>query len=101
MKLLLLTAVKSYEKQAAQLFKNAGILAFSHSDINGFKAIAQEDLLDNWFSSSTENVKSILFFTFAEKEKTDLLLKGLNKLNKELKSTNPLRAVVLNIETYH
>ena len=39
MKLLIITAVKSYEKQALQLFKKAGILAFSHADINGFKAI--------------------------------------------------------------
>lgn len=100
MKLLLLTAVKSYEKQAAQLFKNAGILAFSHTDINGFKAVAQEYLLDNWFSNSSENVKSILFFTFAEKEKTDLLLEDLNELNKELKSSNPIKAAVVNIETY-
>ena len=100
MKLLLLTAVKSYEKQAAQLFKNAGILAFSHADINGFKALDQEDLLDNWFSSSSENINSILFFTFTEKTKTDLLLKELKNFNSSVKSTNPMRAVVLNIEIF-
>ena len=100
MKLLLITAVKSYEKQAVRLFKNSGILAFSNADINGFKTADQEDLIDNWFSSSSENVKSVLFFTFAEEEKIDLLLKDLELLNKTVESGNPLRAVVLNIEKY-
>ncbi len=100
MKLLIITAVKSYEKQAVQLFKQAGILAFSNTDINGFKAIDQEDLIDNWFSNSTENVKSILFFTFSEENKIDKLLIEMAQLNKQIESDNPLRAIVLNIEKY-
>jgi hypothetical protein len=100
MKLLVITAVKSYEKQAVKLFKKAGILAFSNTDINGFKTLDQEDLIDNWFSNSTENVKSILFFTFAEEHKIDLLLKELEVLNMTVESGNPLRAIVLHIEKY-
>ncbi len=100
MKLLVITAVKSYEKQAVRLFKKSGILAFSNTDINGFKTSDQEDLIDNWFSSSTENVKSILFFTFSEEEKINFLLEELEKLNKTVESGNPLRAIVLNIEKY-
>jgi len=100
MKLLIVTAVKSYEKEAVKLFKQAGILAFSNTDINGFRALDQEDLIDNWFSSSTQNVKSVLFFTFAEEEKIDLLLKELEILNARIESENPLRAIVLNIEKF-
>lgn len=100
MKLLIVTAVKSYEKEAVKLFKQAGILAFSNTDINGFRALDQEDLIDNWFSSATQNIKSILFFTFSEAEKIDILLKDLEKLNDGIESENPLRAIVLNIEKY-
>jgi len=100
MKLLVITAVKSYEKHAVQLFKKAGILAFSNADINGFKTMDQEDLIDNWFSSSTENVKSVLFFTFSEEDKIDHLLEEMEILNKTVESGNPLRAIVLNIEKY-
>lgn len=100
MKLLVITAVKSYEKQAVQLFKKAGILTFSNTDINGFKTADQEDLSDNWFSSSQANVKSVLFFSFSEEEKIDLLLKEMEILNTEIESGNPLRAIVLNIEKY-
>ena len=100
MKLLIVTAVKSYEKEAVKLFKQAGILAFSNTDINGFRALDQEDLIDNWFSSSTQNVKSVLFFTFTEEEKIDLLLKELEILNARIESENPPRAIVLNIEKF-
>ena len=100
MKLLIITAVKSYEKQAVKLFKQAGILAFSNTDINGFKALDQEDLIDNWFSNASENVKSVLFFTFSEENKIDKLLGELDEVNKQIESDNPLRAIVLNIEKY-
>lgn len=100
MKLLILTAVKSYEKEAIGLFKTAEINAFSNAEINGFKSDDHENLIDNWFSSSSEKVKSILFFTFAEEAKINTLLKGLEEFNKNMKSDNPLRAVVLNIEKF-
>ena len=100
MKLLIVTAVKSYEKQAVKLFKKARILAFSNKDINGFKTLDQEDLIDNWFSSSSQNVKSVLFFTFSEEDKIELLLKELEVLNMTVENGNPLRAIVLNIEKY-
>lgn len=100
MKLLLVTAVKSYQKQVVQLFKKAGILAFSSTDINGFKALDHEDLIDNWFSGSTQNVKSVLFFTFSDQENINLLLKELERLNSSIESDNPIRGIVLNIEKF-
>lgn len=100
MKLLVLTAVKSYEKEAVRLFKKAKISAFSNAEINGFKSDDHENLIDNWFSSSSEKVKSILFFTFAEEDKINTLLEGLEVFNENIESDNPLRAVVLNIEKF-
>ena len=100
MKLLIVTAVKSYEKQALKLFEKAGILAFSNTDINGFKALDKENLMNNWFSNSNQHVKSVLFFSFCEEDKINRLLKELELLNMVLESENPLRAIVLNIEKF-
>ncbi len=100
MKLLVLTAVKSYEKEAITLFKKAEINAFSNGEINGFKTDDHENLIDNWFSSSSEKVKSILFFTFTEEDKIDSFLKELEIFNQNIRSDNPLRAIVLNIEKF-
>lgn len=98
MKLLILTSIKEYKKDTVRLFKKAQINAFSNADINGFKTADPENLINNWFSSSTDNVKSILFFTFTEKEKIDVLLKEVKSFNDQIESKNPLRAIVLDIE---
>ena len=69
-------------------------------DINGFKTQGTENLIDNWFSSSTDNVKSILFFTFTDKEKIGSLLEEVKIFNKNTESNNPLRAIVLDIKNF-
>ena len=100
MKLLVLTAVKSYEKDAIRLFKKARISTFSNAEINGFRSDDHENLIDNWFSSSSEKVKSILFFTFTEEQRIDSLLDELEVFNASIESNNPIRAIVLNIEKF-
>ena len=100
MKLLIVTAVKAFEKEALKLFKTAKINAFSSGDINGFKTDDHENLIDNWFSSTTDKVQSVLFFTFEEQNKIDVLLDELGHFNKGLGSDNPLKAIVLPIERF-
>ncbi len=100
MKLLIITCIKEYKDDTVRLFKNAKITAFSNTDIHGFKTSDAENLISNWFSSSTDNVKSILFFTFTEIEKIDVLLKEVKSFNDQIESDNPLRAIVLDIEKF-
>ena len=100
MKLLIVTAVKAFEKEALKLFKTAKISAFSSGDINGFKTDDHENLIDNWFSSSHDKVQSVLFFTFEEQHKIEVLLDQLNEFNKEIESDNSMKAIVLPIEKY-
>ena len=97
MKLLVLTAVKSYEKEAIRLFKHAKINTFSSTDINGFKSNDNENLIDNWFSASNLKIESILFFSFTDQYSIDTLLQGLHQLNRTLKEESPIRAIVLDI----
>ncbi len=98
MKLLIITAVLSYEKEAINLFKKANINAFSSTSIKGFKTESSENLLDNWFSSSKDEMQSLLFFSFTAEEKINQVLKDLEILNTQLPDSNPIRAIVLNIE---
>ncbi|MDH3323577.1 MAG: hypothetical protein OEM04_11340 [Flavobacteriaceae bacterium] len=100
MKFLIITCIKEYEKETVELFKQAQITAFSNMDINGFKTQDTENLISNWFSSSTDNVKSILFFTFTDPEKIDSLLENVKIFNNKTESNNPLRAIVLDVEKF-
>ena len=52
MKLLIVTAVKAFEKEALKLFKTAKINAFSSGAINGFKTDDHENLIDNWYPAT-------------------------------------------------
>ena len=98
MKLLIVTCIK--EKETVELFMKAHITAFSNTDINGFKSNTAQNLISNWFSSSTDHVNSVLFFTFAEIDKIDKMLMETKKFNENTKSNNPLRAIVLDIEKF-
>lgn len=100
MEFLIVTCIKEFEKETVKLFKKSKITAFSNMDINGFKTQGTENLIDNWFSSSTDNVKSILFFTFTDKEKIGSLLEEVKIFNKNTESNNPLRAIVLDIKNF-
>ena len=100
MKLLIITGVKAYEKEVLRLFKKAQIHAFSSGDIKGFKSDDHENLIDNWFSGSTDRVRSVLFFTFEAQQKVELLLEQLKEFNREVSGDNPIKAVVLPIESY-
>ena len=100
MKLLVVTAVKDFEKEVLKLFKASKISAFSSGDINGFKTEDHENLIDNWFSSSSDKVKSVLFFTFTDEGRIDALLKSLEEFNKDLQSDNPIKAIVIPIERF-
>jgi len=100
MKFLIVTLVKEYEKDVLNLFKDAKITSFSNIDINGFKSTSVENLIDNWFSNTSDKVQSTLFFTFTEKEKIDTLLVEVEKFNRHKNLTNPLRAIVLDVAKF-
>ncbi|MEN8187439.1 MAG: hypothetical protein ABFR05_09945 [Bacteroidota bacterium] len=98
MKLLIITAVKDYEKETLKLFKKARINAWSNLDINGFKTADTENLIGNWFSSAAGNVNSVMFFTFTDAQKIDALLEEVKSFNDDGDGYNPIRAIVLDIE---
>jgi len=100
MKFLIVTLVKEYEKDVLHLFKKAKITSFSDVDINGFHSDSVENLIDNWFSTDTNKVRSTMFFTFTEKEKIEKLLSEIALFNKQNETNNPLRAIVLNVAQF-
>jgi len=100
MKFLIVTLVKEYEKDVLRLFKKTEIKSFSNVDINGFKANSLENLIDNWFSNASDKVRSTMFFTFTQKEKIEKLLTEIALFNKQKKTNNPLRAIVLDVAKF-
>jgi len=100
MKLVIVTAVEEYQKDIVQLFKKAEIDNFSESYIEGFKTSKSLQMTSNWFASGRNSADSVMFFSFTEDEKIDILFSSINEYNQKLETNNLIRAVVVPIEKF-
>ncbi len=100
MKLVIVTAVASFQEEVLQLFKKSNIENFSESSIEGFKNAAPVVMTSSWFAGEKEGTASTLFFSFTSEEKIDTLFKHIEIFNSTLKTDNPIKAVVVPIERF-
>ncbi|WP_339702745.1 hypothetical protein [Algoriphagus aquimarinus] len=98
MKLAVITAIKSYEKDIKKILKQASILSYSYQYVVGFRDSSLEDLESNWFGSEMNESESILFFIFIRKEELDVLFEKFIKFNEESDSVSKIHISVLGIE---
>jgi hypothetical protein len=100
MKLILITSILEFEKKVCQLFKKSEVEVYSSNDIQGHKFFTQTNIQDNWFSAQKNTYNSKLFFSFTSDEKVDTLLKNIEEFNSEKTTTNPVKAIVVDVEKY-
>lgn len=100
MKLLIVTIVDEFQKEAMKLFKESHIDRFSGSDIDGFKETSSFLMNSSWFPHDKGGAESIMFFSFTEEDKIDTFLELAKKFNETLETDNPIRAIVVPIEKY-
>lgn len=98
MKLIIITAIKVFENEIKKMFKKSGINIFSYTDINGFRDSTEEAVESNWFGSEMNENESLMFYSFASQEKTDLLFKYANEFNETQKTLSKIHVVILNVE---
>jgi RimJ/RimL family protein N-acetyltransferase len=98
MKLLLLTAVREFEKDIKLMLKKAQVTSFSYKDVKGFKDNSEDTLEENWFAGKVLETESVLFYTFVDKEKVDELFGMVKYFNIEQISKSNIHIAVLNIE---
>jgi nitrogen regulatory protein PII len=98
MKLLLLTAVKEFEKDIKQILKKSGVKSFSYRDVNGFKDSSEEAMEGNWFATNMQENESVLFYAFVEKGNVDTVFDIVAKFNEKQKTASHIHLAMLNIE---
>ncbi|VAW25784.1 hypothetical protein MNBD_BACTEROID04-812 [hydrothermal vent metagenome] len=98
MKLILITAVKEFEKDIIRILKNSDITIFSYNEIIGYRNIPREANIDNWFPGERKENKSVMFYAFVKKEETDELFERIKVFNEKQESLSKIHISILNIE---
>ena len=100
MKMITIVGSIHFEPDIKKVLKEAGIKIYSQTKINGYNDDDDENLRSNWFAMSEGYQKSILFFSFDIKDKTDKALKLISEFNENIKSKSRIRAFVVPVEQY-
>lgn len=98
MKLVIITAIKQFEKDIILQLKKANVKTFSFRDVTGYRDSTEDAVESNWFSSEMNQTESILFYAFVKKNNIDLLFKLIDEFNNNQKSMSHIHVAVLNIE---
>ncbi len=98
MKLLLITAVREFEKDIKQILKKAQVKSFSYKGVKGFKDNTEDALEANWFATNMQENESVLFYAFIEKGNVDIVFGIVAEFNEKQKTASHIHLAMLNIE---
>ncbi|MFT5753421.1 MAG: nitrogen regulatory protein PII [Flavobacterium sp.] len=98
MKLLIITAIKEFEKEIKQQLKTAKVCTFSYKNVIGYRDNTEDAIESNWFSSEMNKSESILFYAFVKKENVDMLFESINEFNAKQETLSKIHVAVLAIE---
>jgi nitrogen regulatory protein PII len=98
MKLLLITAVREFEKDIKKILKKAQVKSFSYKDVKGFKDNSEDALEANWFATNMQETESVLFYAFVKEDKVDGLFDMVKEFNTDQVSKSHIHVAVLSIE---
>lgn len=98
MKLLLITAVREFEKDIKLILKKAQVKSFSYKDVKGFKDNSEDALEANWFASNSQENESVLFYAFMQKDKVAVLFELVNSFNVKQETVSHIHIAVLGVE---
>lgn len=98
MKLVIITAIKEFEKEIKVQLKQAEVTTFSYRDVIGYRDSTEDALGSNWFSSEMNKSESLLFYAFVKKENVDKLFESVNAFNQKQRTLSHIHIAVVNIE---
>lgn len=98
MKMLVITAVQSYQEEIVSVLKNSNIHAFSSTNVLGHVNHNDPNLDDNWFGGDVQNYQSILYFALLPKTQLDQVFEAVEKINEKAQSQSKIHLSVMGVE---
>lgn len=99
MKLILITAIREFEKKIKDILVHSELKAFSYVAVNGFQNLSSQDVEENWFAGDMQQNESVMFIVFSPTEKVNTVLEKFKKINSKQEFNSSIHAMALNIET--
>lgn len=98
MKLLVLTAVKYYEKEIKNILKKSGVKNYTYKDAVGYRDLSGSSVQENWFANDMHEGMSIVFFAFVSNESIDMVFDKVSEFNEDAESFSHIHVAALPIE---
>lgn len=98
MKLLIITAVKSFKKDIKQILKKADVKAYSYKDVIGYRDASLMSIQENWFANDMNEGEAIFFYAFVKEENVDHVFDMVKEFNDKQETTSTIHVAVVNIE---
>tara|TARA_B100001109_G_scaffold254484_1_gene254287 strand:+ start:4077 stop:4382 length:306 start_codon:yes stop_codon:yes gene_type:complete len=98
MKMLVITAVQSYQEDIINVLKNSNIHAFSSTNVLGHVNKHDPNLDDNWFGGDVQNYQSILYFALLPETQLDQVFNEVEKINEKAQSQSKVHLSVMGVE---
>jgi nitrogen regulatory protein PII len=98
MKLLIIVAIKEFEKDIKQILKKSDVKSFSYKDVTGYKDGSEDSIEKNWFASEMKENESVLFYAFVDNEKVDSLFELVDGFNAKQETVSHIHVAVLSVE---
>lgn len=98
MKLLIITAVKTFEDKVKNLLAGNRVLTYSYNTVTGYRNSTQDAVENNWFGTQMNKTESVLFFAFVSNETLKNVYKSIEELNKTCNIHSKVHIAVTPIE---
>ncbi len=97
MKLIIITAVREFEKDIKQILKKSGVVSYSYQHVMGHTNTDAEEET-NWFGSHIPETESIMFYAFIKVENIEKTCDNIKEFNDKQESLSKIHTAILKIE---
>lgn len=98
MKLLIITAIRSFKKEIKNILKKADVKNYSYKDVIGYRDASELSIHENWFSNDMNEGEAIFFYAFVKKENVDLVFEMVKAFNDRQETSSTIHLAEINIE---
>ena len=97
MKLLIITAIKEFEKNVKDVLNHTGVKSFSYHYVRGYKN-ESDGSSENWFGASHTEIDSVMFAVFIEEKFVEEIYRKVEFFNGKQKSLSKIHVATVNLE---